>query len=96
MNSEQLSKGNELIKNIANLTGRIKNTSKCFAEDIAIDRYQLLAGSFGTSYDNHTQDSQIPQALKEEIRNEIIVCAERIKRLYDKEIKKLQKEFDSL
>jgi hypothetical protein len=103
MKKEQLEKGRELDRTINDYRSRINA-----AEAIDDERYTLgsikmelqakpkdgKSDYYNDSYG--TGNTNIPVELREKVVEELVDCAMRIKRIFEKEIKKLEKEFESL
>ncbi|MBS4056548.1 MAG: hypothetical protein KGZ82_04435 [Bacteroidales bacterium] len=102
MKKEQLKKGNELKRLIDDLCTRIKAISAI--EDgthtpgaVKLELQAKPGSSNGDFHNDHfSSGNDIPLELKEKVTEELIDCASRIRRIFEKEIKKLEKEFESL
>lgn len=99
MKTETLQRANVIEKTINDLKDRIKAISAI--EDRGHECYSIkleVQSRNGDDYnsDTYSTGNQIDLNLKEKIKEEMLDCAVRIKRAFEKEIKSLQKEFESL
>lgn len=104
MTTEQLEKGKDLTNKINDLKSRItvakavrdgevemKTCSlniEAYFTDPDSGRY-AKSNSFGTS-------NSLPEEMKQKVIEEIQDCSARIARIFEKEIKRLEKEFETL
>lgn len=99
MKTETLQRAKEIEKTINDLKSRIKAISAIEDEGHECSSIKLEVQSRnGNDYNNdaYSIGNQIDLSLKEKIKEEMLDCAVRIKRAFEKEIKRLEKEFDTL
>lgn len=101
MKTETLQRAKVIEKTINDLKDRIKAISAIEDEGYQCTRIKLeiqAAKNSSSDYkdDAYSKENNIPTELKEKITEEMLDCAVRIKRAFEKEIKRLEKEFDTL
>jgi hypothetical protein len=99
MKTETLQRAKEIEKTVNNLKDRIKAISAIEDRGHECSSIKLEVQSRnGNEYNNdaYSAESSINLNLKEKIKEEMLDCAVRIKRAFEKHIKSLEKEFESL
>ncbi len=102
MKKEQLEKGRELDVIINEYKGRIKaiNAIVDSSHTVGFAKLELQAkpNDRKSDYrlDSYGTENNIPVELREKVIEELVDCAMRIRRIFEKEIKKLEKEFESI
>ena len=99
MKLETLQRAKVVEKTLKDLRGRIEAISAI--EDMGHECVSIkleLQSRKGNVYntDSYSNTHDIPQGLKEKITEEMLDCAYRIKRAFEKEIKSLEKELEYL
>lgn len=99
MKTEQLQRAKEIETLIDDYKSRIKaSISIDNGEDCPLAKLIIQSRSKENNYkeDEFSNGNNITIELRVKIKEEIIDCALRIKRVFDKEIKKLEKELEAL
>jgi len=103
MKKDQLEKGRELDKAINDYKSRIMAIADIANETHSVGfiklEVQAKPKDEKSDYKNDAYgsgNSNLPTELKDKIVEELTDCAMRIKRIFEKEIKKLEKEFENL
>jgi len=102
MTIETLQKAKEIDERITDLKSRIKAISAIDSGDADCSRIKLEVQSRDKQNRNDYQNDSFSSSLnlneqiQEKVSEELIDCATRIKRVFEKEIKNLQKEFEKL
>lgn len=99
MKTETLQRAKQIEKTTQDLRDRIQAISAI--EDKGHECHSIkleLQSRDGSEYhtDVYSMGNSISKELREKIKEEMLDCAVRIKRAFEKEIKSLEKEFESL
>jgi len=96
-----MNQAHDLDVKINDYKSRISAINKSLEKDtivknwnIKITAHNLVGNSYGSS--EFHQDNRIDYDVLKQIKEEVLICTERIKRIIDKEINRLQNEFDNL
>lgn len=100
MDKDKMNQAHDIDVKITNYKSRISAINKSLEKDVIVKDWRIkITSRTPTAYlgdSEFTQDSQIDYDVLKLIKEEVLTCMERIKRIIDKEIAKLQTEFDNL
>ena len=101
MDKDKMNKAHDLDVKIIDYKSRINAITKSLEKDsivkywnIKITVHNAVGNNCGSS--EFHQDNHIDYDVLKQIKEEVLICTERIKRIMDKEIVRLQTEFDNL
>jgi len=104
MTTDQLEKGDSLKKKIDDLKSRITAAKAVRDNESQMKTCSLNIEAYLTNGEGHRYDktntfgtsNSLPDEMKQKIVEEILDCSTRIVRIFEKEIKRLEKEFETL
>ena len=99
MDKDKMNKAHDLDIAITDYKSRIRAIDKSLEEGSDTKTWNIkITTYFDNTYAqcDFSQDNRIDYTTLKLIKEEVLICTERIKRIMDKEIAKLQQKFDNL